>query len=650
MKLPEPTIYKSKIKTASNDNTFDEYRYDISNRHIDKNQLDNLVRQELKQMLEDDGSMYVSVSYWSDKIYATDVEQVNTVADVEKIELNSVNMKDYDEDPLTDESIEITYVSIFVAKASEQVGCDENNDCLYNALCQAFIKLPKVLQCPIGFKKWLGIKPTAKVDLSHLPKIEKALKINIETVGEYTYKSDVVYPRGIKLRVKHQHIERVYSFPEYKQFLSGYRKRKERPFPIFFKKNPKEGTVKLCLIPTKYSKAVSSGRKSNVPKVIFTEPISWLDNFNTNPRRHKYFLREVPNRKDEPEDIIEQEIRSMSQLSSSCFGTIGSRAIGRLNPFYTKFKYRPMASHYFYYTAPKCITQCDAFAEDEQEWIHKAMTGGLIYSKPGTRLERAHEYDIKSMYPYLMMYVKFITRQGSFKTIQELPQLASKDKYTIYRCKIEGYDERLFQRNKNDYYTGFDVATAQEEGYKITLYQDDKPNCLVYGEHTYIRGSEVFATFVGDMFKLKEKTKKAKPILNCLWGWLGSKDYEFVKTDDGVPYVEHISMIKKIYIRGYDKDKQVQHYKYAVYKKSPNNKRKVFKFPYARFTCFLTALGRRHMYNTIKDEVDIIHRIHTDGFITDTPIDWLDFGTNMGQWTEKVGACTIQNVNRIEWD
>ena len=92
---------------------------------------------------------------WKDKQYTTDFVIVKQGKDVEKIQFDEEFMVDYDKESRLHDGEIIGFMSLFYAKVDNKVVNDDNtNDCLYNALCQAFIyKKPKLLENPIVLKK-----------------------------------------------------------------------------------------------------------------------------------------------------------------------------------------------------------------------------------------------------------------------------------------------------------------------------------------------------------------------------------------------------------------------------------------------------------------------------------------------------------------
>ena len=432
MKLPKSKVYHTDVKTKKGNEKIIEHRYDLTGKGIDKDDLDKLVKEHLKSRIQKEGPLRVSVAYTMDKTYATDFVQVNTAADVDgKLQFDSEFMQDYDSDVFdTDESVSL--VSIYSAKAHGQVGKNDKNDCLYDALCTAFQEKPAILRSPETFKQFLGVDRCDLIDLKLLPKIENKLKMNIVTTGQYEYMNRKQYPRIMKINIRDDHVGHVYAIDSCRQFYSGYMKQKKRHYPIMYKINRKSNTIKLCRL----SKCKTGKR------IVWTEPITFLNSFYiSHVLRFKYFLKEVDDPKDEPEDIIRKEIEKMIAFQGKAFELLGKDSIGTMNPFHCKFKLTKVASQFFYKHAPKSIACPEDWALDEDAWIQKAMTGGLLYCQKGT-FTNVCEYDVNSMYPSLLKQMSFLMRQPKFLTIDSIPKVQYKDQYTVFRCIITGYDDR----------------------------------------------------------------------------------------------------------------------------------------------------------------------------------------------------------------
>merc|ERR1711981_618424 len=125
------------------------------------------------------------------------------------------------------------------------------NNSLYNALCQAFTyKKPKLLQSAEIFKERLKVNRRHPVDLmKHIDQLESELKLNINVCGLIERQSNSSHPRQIKLKIFNGHVQHVYKDEQNFKFLyskyKSYTKWKKRRYPIYFKKNYQDNTIKL---------------------------------------------------------------------------------------------------------------------------------------------------------------------------------------------------------------------------------------------------------------------------------------------------------------------------------------------------------------------------------------------------------------------
>lgn len=345
-----------------------------------------------------------------------------------------------------------------------------------------------------------------------------------------------------------------------------------------------------------------------------------------------------------PKDIIDKETLKWTNFLKSARDLLGDDVADDMNPFHANFKPSVMAAQYLYKTLPITVSKCDPYMIDDDVINSNALTGGLIFAEPGT-YNNVFEYDINSMYPSIMLEVDFITRHGEWKTLQQMPKLSYDDQYKIFRCRVTNFDNRLFQINRHNCCPALDLLTAQEEGFTLELIQDGAPNCLIYNENCRIPGKEVFSRPVNDLYKLKlNKVEGSKAIVNCMWGYLASR--YIVKTDTSRKrklVIDNLSQLLSMYPRQMIKKKQF--YLIKTYHKKCR-----MKFRLGRFAPFLTARGRRVMYESIRSNKEHVVRVHTDGMITQKKIDGLKLSNDLGDCKVKQGSCTVHHVNKIEWN
>ena len=101
VKLGKPTVYNTKVKTAHGTASIEEERF-IFRKSVKKEGLDKAVLKELKEMLEKEGPMYMSVSYWTDQIYSTGFELIEDASQLNMDMFDSDMFSDYNESEIMD--------------------------------------------------------------------------------------------------------------------------------------------------------------------------------------------------------------------------------------------------------------------------------------------------------------------------------------------------------------------------------------------------------------------------------------------------------------------------------------------------------------------------------------------------------------------
>ena len=679
VKLGEGKLYKTNIRSRNGKTKVYFRRFGFSGKTWRKKDLDKALRDKIKKMVREDGPMRIGINLYTDTIYSTDFMLIKNERDVDRMKLGNDRFVDYDETAL-DADTRVSMAAIAFAKSKvPRGGRDLHNDCLYNCLIVGFTgyrKLPKILRSPEAFKRWLGLERDELVPLDMIPRIENKLKTNIDVTGPDAYVSPKKFPKDLKIRLYDDHYTKVYQLDEYRLLTKGYDcRQRSTAYPVMYKRDYDNNTAKICYLLGKHKG----------DKMIETKPLKWLNDFYQDmPLGQGYFILEVNKRKKrdeygnivknkkgrtvyelpEPEDVIVEKIEEMQAFRKGAWENLDGLSKGTLNPMHCNANYRLLATQFFYKTAPRLISNCDEYIYDEDDmlredyWLQQAMTGGLIWCERGTTLKNAKEYDVNSHYWNCMKKVDFITRQGEFKHRTKLPKLKyRKNKYSIFRAEVSDYDRKLFQPNKNNFYTGIDLKTAQDEGWTIKLIQDEYPNVLEYGDECRLKGRDVFGLFIDSLYKMKKAgVPGAKSVGNCLWGYLSSYAVNNVHTEEKKGKVcaemEDEKFIKQV-IPTYQKNGK-QHFIYKTYDTQEvleNGKplKKIFRFKYSRFSPFLTALGRKAMYDSLKDVREHVFRVHTDGFVVDKELD-LKMGDGLGRYKlAHEGTAVIHNNNFVDW-
>ena len=289
----------------------------------------------------------------------------------------------------------------------------------------------------------------------------------------------------------------------------------------------------------------------------------------------------------------------------------------------------------------------DPITQQESIFIKNASIGALIYSNNEYE-GSAYEYDVNSMYPSVMRDDKFKIpiKEGEIKTLSKKEFEKMKKTffcYGIYKCKITNSDEtkkKLFRFNPDNYYTTQDLRNAKMLDFQIDIIEEDH-NFLYYSKDKLINGKALFSYFVDTLYTLKQKDKRFKEILNCLWGLLCKNKKTTLRLDMDKECnidlnTDEIEILSQC-IKG---NFVIIEYEY-INKSS-------FVCDFARMKPFLLSTARLKLSEIIYKHVDNIHKIHTDGFLSDTKLN-IVLGDDIGNlrfdgYRENV---KIFNVNKI---
>ena len=476
--------------------------------------------------------------------------------------------------------------NIYLALGNRAVGGDDDkfNDCLYNCLKYFIFNIENYFKSSCEFKKWLGLKRSDKVPLSLIDKVEMKLKnyqINIR--GDFIRSSTVKSLKQINLILSNEH----YTVEKVERKLTPFIKYEEK-LPIMYDKKTFEGFdgIKKWVLTKEERNNILYNPKS--PYILVNrEEQGRDDNDNriviTIEEEYKQFIINA--------DILKIESKGLINLyKSGSYYNAGLSLFDRLTKFMN----------------PEPLLQ------DEAIWIKNSSFGAIIwceqYEGP------LYKYDVKSLYPYIMKSssLRFPIKRGEFRNIKEF----NKDYYEfgIYRCEISKSEDdninKLFKFNFHNLYSSVDLMNATQLNLNVELIQDDKPNFLYYSTDKTIKFCEIFTDYVDILFPLKEnKIQKSKNILNILWGALCEidKKKQYVQTDFEI---DDDDEILEIYPSSDDTSHIIKTTKMNHY----------YKTPFARLCPFLLSQGRRHMTTILLDIKDNIHRIQTDGFLTDKPL------------------------------
>jgi len=255
---------------------------------------------------------------------------------------------------------------------------------------------------------------------------------------------------------------------------------------------------------------------------------------------------------------------------------------------------------------------------NEYTFMDNCFNGGLQYLDPQYKGKsiNCYGYDYTSFYATNLTKIKIPINEGKELILKELPKNL---KYGLYRVNIECSDpdiNKVFSFSNNQTYTHYDLKWAQKlkRKYKfnidINLIDDGEPNAYIYDEEDLIEGRAMFGNWYDKLIKLKKKYPKnrlAKHLLSSLWGILCKINKKLIKADD-IDDVDlnNIKDFVPTESGGYYIIEQEERYTNSI----------------ARFKPFLTAYGRVKIGKTIIDNIKNLVRVHTDGIVFNTPINF----------------------------
>lgn len=495
----------------------------------------------------------------------------------------------------------VTRFDIYVVKIDIAGGCGEWNDCLY--LCvrdfcnENNIQIKKKYKYAYRLKNILGLKRNDKINVKYIDDIENFYKINIHVCGDYYRQSKLKYKlkHTLTLKLTNAHYKKVSNKREILRYYEG-----EELKPLFYYENDGKAYI--------YNPITKQNKIEDVPKQKIKNGYIYVyENYN------KEFNKTCQKIYD---DWIELKEETKNNIQIDIF------------KHYCRVKY---TSLYLFNKFSETMTQPDKMDEMEEEWITKATTGALMNSRGYNELNYGVKYDVNSEYGKTMSSNLIIPLQKpTFYKLDELPEKGLKT--GIYRCKIKNNNNKdnnlLFRINKYDYYTNKDIISARTLKFDIELLQDGQ-NAMIYeGKNTTAK------TYFGDMMnylyslKLKLKgNKQVKLLITQLWG-------SFFQKRKKIHFTDKLHTNNKIVAM-----KKIKN-KFIVRTEPIAN---VFKYNrYARFVPFILSHSRMLKAILLKDYVQYLYKIHTDGFILDRRIEKLD-----NLISDKMGDLKIEGEGKV---
>jgi len=588
-----------------------EMRYMIKKKNgMSQKTFDSMVKKLVKKIPE-----LKNKYFFVDSMYGHGWRTSEMNTDTENIDVYDPN-RYYDTNKFKDNVYQFSI--IYARKPNHQGGNDKNNNCFWKCLLKAYNGAANIphFHKPWSLKKRLGLKVDAKISVDDVKKIEDIIECKVNIIGDTIYQSIKPYTREITVKLENEH----YTLRENdsaKELVRG-QSHEEKDIMVYSMDNV-TGDIKT------YSKD--------------GEGVITLDNFieyRNKPITSKYILlRYAPKNDETMQEFYESFMKDAIEIRDITEGKMNLLMCGK----------DKLCAFKLFHDFSRTINP-DHIDENEAFWLDKGMSGGLMYAFP-VYLKHGYSYDMNSMYPAMYLKGQYPIKKGEFIKIQNLEEIVE---YGIYRCVIHksGNDniDKLFRFKHRfvsngkyyDYYTHADIKSARKKGLKIELIMDDQPNCLRYVKGTRLSGKNLFGRFVEFLYPFKKDTKYQhlkthfKMFLNVLWGAFMEKTTILARC--GKHYPLQTKKIPKTITPNGDN--------YLVeYEKEDET----FKTSYARFGCFITSFAREYISDVMEKYSPYIYRIHTDGFITDRPID-IELSEELGKFkNDKQGECLINYVN-----
>lgn len=524
-----------------------------------------------------------------------------------------------------DEAGKLTAIYITYYEVETMGGDDPHNDCLFNSINQALNFTIKTL--PRSLKKHLKLKRNSKIDIERLDEVEKYFKVAINVSGDIIRQTtNKKYQKIVYLKLLNghytfnqqtgRHLTKFYNRATQprKRMIVGCIEEKTKIFKIY------DGITEQTITHEEYMKLST--------QKIYESDVGFHPKPNNKMSLIEYYDWYI-------KMVVQLNDISNGRLNLMCFRTINDLAFYILDINNKNIEPEPL-DHI------------------EATWINECFTGGLI--KHSKYEGDAYKYDYSSYYPSIMSSKKtFPIKKGSFSEIT-MENIKEKGyiNYGIYHCKISN---NTGNKNKNmlfkfnnlfNKYTHLDLQTAIDLNFDIEFMEG--VNALLYiGNDVKAKGYTMFNDGIDYLYHLKKESVDNKPLnkfinslLQRLWGLLSSKKilskYANVANGEFIELPEDITF-----------NTCIQHKDLLTVKYADNNK--IFKTNYARIAPFMTGFGRRGMYDLLKNNIDNIKHIHTDGVIVNTPLKYKkDDEELIGHLKfENKGYVEIQTQHMVNW-
>lgn len=498
---------------------------------------------------------------------------------------------------------------IDVVKTNGKGGRYNGNNCLWVCLSKAGIHTWKH---PSLLRTFLKIKDNEPIDISYIPQIEKRINFGIHVRGDRCYKPTQKYLYNINILLANGH----YRIDKSNIAHDGYYvKYNERQVIVFKDDVGYDGQKEFNMKDFDYD-------YNTINKIGFSK------------------IRAIANYKANEEDKV-NTLKEAYDWVINQFNLAKTYSQEKIN-FYKYGFISGMIRHLLLYKTRLLNIEMENIDQYEHEFLSDASRNSYFFKKD-IKHEKEYKYDQKASFASVLtdntFYIPMkkgelrITTQENFDKVKN-----GSYSYGIYRCIVEEGSKK-FQYNAKNAYCHFELTIAHNEGLKITMIQNEKPNTILFsckGENAKcIKSCRLFNDYVKWMYQLKTQHKDCKLfkyLLSAMGGALDEKyknsyyygENGFVLDDPDNEIFNDIEMT----------DKEGTTKLTTIITKA----NRIYKCNVARLYPFLLSKQRLMMYNKVLTKYyDCIVKFRTDGFTSTKKID--EFEHENG----KIGAIIIDN-------
>ena len=302
-------------------------------------------------------------------------------------------LDDYDRWKVYKEPETYPAFAIYVKSSAPRAGgAGKSNDCLFQCLTQALLRMP--WKTDKALKSYLKLKADDPIDIIKLiPKIEEKLdeyKVKIHVLGDHQYISTKKHAATVFLRLEQGHytIDKTQTIPI--RGISHKEKKIITYEPETMMAYDGERLFTATKQELKESQDNSQIKKGKpMSKYIF---VTENDYYDDNRKIVTEMIKKDIIKEGDTVTAKEILIYKHEKLIAE-FQALKSATDGEINLFKTGKKHVAVLD---LFTKCHSTSHPEPIVEDEAAWLQEASTGAIIYGKRGTH-KNVHAYDFRSV-------------------------------------------------------------------------------------------------------------------------------------------------------------------------------------------------------------------------------------------------------------